>query len=125
MFEGKSDEFAKFLENSGQHIDFQGNPDLWQWNISNDNKLIVNKIFRSNESWLGHIQGSYQTNGDQIFKMSGFRRFHVFVTVSDHMKEMAKEMTFPFELYDHFTMDVLVNLNKIYRDYLKLDMLVN
>ena len=46
VFEGKSDELAKFLENGGKTVDRQGNADLWQWSISSDNKLIINEIFR-------------------------------------------------------------------------------
>ena len=30
VFEGKSDELAKFLENGGKTLDRQGNADLWQ-----------------------------------------------------------------------------------------------
>ena len=101
MFEGKSDELAKFLENGGKTVDRQGNADLWQWSISSDNKLIINEIFRSNEAWLGHIEGFFRPNGDEIFKMCGFERVQVCGPVSDDMKEMAKEMPFPFELYDH------------------------
>ena len=37
----------------------------------------------------------------KIFKMCGFERVQVCGPVSDDMKEMAKEMPFPFELYDH------------------------
>lgn len=36
-----------------------------------------------------------------LFKLCGFERVQVCGPVSDGMKEMAKEMPFPFELYDH------------------------
>ena len=101
VFEGKADELAKLLEEGGKTVDAQGNADLWQWSISSDNKLIINEIFRSNEAWLGHIEGFFQPNGDEIFKLCGFEKVQVCGPVSDGMKEMAKEMPFPFELYDH------------------------
>ena len=44
VFEGISDELAKFLENGGKPVDSQGHADLWQWSISSDNKLIINEI---------------------------------------------------------------------------------
>ena len=96
VFEGKADELAKLLEEGGKTVDAQGNADLWQWSISSDNKLIINEIFRSNEAWLGHIEGYFQPNGDEIFKLCGFERVQVCGPVSDGMKEMAKEMPFPF-----------------------------
>ena len=60
VFEGKADELAKLLEEGGKTVDAQGNADLWQWSISSNNKLIINEIFRSNEAWLGHIEGFFQ-----------------------------------------------------------------
>ena len=101
VFEGKADELAQLLEEGGKTVDAQGNADLWQWSISSNNKLIINEIFRNNEAWLGHIEGYFQPNGDEIFKLCGFERVQVCGPVSDGMKEMAKEMPFPFELYDH------------------------
>ena len=88
-------------EEGGKTVDAQGNADLWQWSISSDNKLIINEIFRSNGAWLGHIEGFFQPNGDEIFKLCIFEKVQVCGPVSDGMKEMAKEMPFPFELYDH------------------------
>ena len=101
VFEGKADELAKLLEEGGKTVDAQGNADLWQWSISSNNKLINNEIFRSYEAWLGHIEGFFQPNGIEIFKLCGFERVQVSGPVSDGMKEMAKEMPFTFELYDH------------------------
>ena len=96
MIEGKSNVFSKFLENGGKNVDFQGNADLWQWSISIDNKLIINEIFRSYEALFRHIQGFFQPNADEIFKMCGFERVQVCVPVSDDMKKKSKEMPFPF-----------------------------
>ena len=77
VFEGKANELAKLLEEGGKTVDAQGNADLWQWSISSNNKLIINEIFRSNEAWLGHIEGFFQPNGDEIFKLCCFERVQV------------------------------------------------
>ena len=100
VFEGKADELAKLLEEGGT-VDAQGNADLWQWSISSDNKLIINEIFKSNEAWQGHIEAFFKPHGDERVQVCGFERVQVCGPVSDGMKEMAKEMPFTFELYDH------------------------
>ena len=67
----------------------------------NIDKLIIIEIFRSNKAWLGHIEDFFQPSGDEIFNLCGFERVQVWGPLRVGMKEMAKEMPFPYELYDH------------------------